>query len=121
MSFLRHKGSKERLGDILPSLDSVSLHYKPKEELGRVLITSGNGVVGYRVAMSLLEAGYSKVRVGIYSGKEEAWKNEKCATKCAEALQAKGAEVVEFDWTREERTLESSSYGFPLLFDLGIK
>ena len=31
-------------------------------------VTSGTGVVGYRVAVSLLEAGHKDVRVGIWKG-----------------------------------------------------
>ena len=68
-----------------------------------ILVTSGSGVIGYRVAMSLLEAGYApeKVRVGIYNSSQDR-ADEGCALQCAQALREKGAEVVDFDWTNCE-------------------
>lgn len=93
-------GSSNTLGDILPTLQSLSVADQATAMAGRVLVTSGSGVIAYRVAMSLLEAGHPMVRVGIYSGKEDRG-DEGCGPQCAEALRAKGAEVVDFDWTNE--------------------
>jgi len=90
----------DRLSDVLPTLEeakSLDELDQAQPGMGRILVTSGNGVVGYRVAMSLLEAGHQHVRVGIYR-KEKEWKHEHCGPLCAAALKAKGAEIVDFDW-----------------------
>ena len=72
----------------------------------RVLVTSGSAVVGYRVAMSLVKAGYPNVRVGIDTGRRgETSVFEVCAPQCKEILLANGAEVVDFDWTNSEGTI----------------
>lgn len=58
MSFLKS------LADIVPGLGKLTYD----DSLGTVFITSGTGVLGYRVAMSLLDIGACKVRVGIWKG-----------------------------------------------------
>lgn len=60
-------------------------------------ITSGTGVVGYRVAVSLLEAGHKDVRVGIWKGDRDNMDNN-FGQLCADELEKLGAEVIEFDW-----------------------
>lgn len=69
-------------------------------------MTSGTGVIGYRVALSLLEAGHKSVRVGVWFGDHqlgaEDGKEETFAQKCAKTLEAKGAEIVDFDWSNNE-------------------
>ncbi len=51
MSFLKNAG--------IPGLKGT------KDDLGKIFVTSGTGVVGYRVAMSLLAQGQQDVRVRI--------------------------------------------------------
>jgi uncharacterized protein YbjT (DUF2867 family) len=69
-------------------------------------VTSGTGVIGYRVAMSLLEAGHTDVRVGIWRGDRQeetsGATDRSFADNIARILQDKGAEVVDFDWTDED-------------------
>ena len=62
-------------------------------------VTSGTGVIGYRVAVSLLEAGQS-VRVGVWKGDRQGMDNS-FGQGVADALAAKGAEVIDFDWANE--------------------
>jgi len=60
-------------------------------------VTSGTGVLGYRVAISLLEAGHKDVRVGIWKGDRDD-NPSSFGQQCADVLESKGAEVIEFDW-----------------------
>ena len=60
----------------LPSFDSTA---------GPILVTTGDGVVAYRVALRLIAAGYPLVRVGVQD------------PASLKDLQDAGAEVVEFD------------------------
>ena len=57
MSFLKSTG--KNLADIIPGLGKFTFD----DNLGKIFVTSGTGVVGYRVAMSLLEQGQKDVRV----------------------------------------------------------
>jgi hypothetical protein len=64
-------------------------------------------VIGYRVAMSLLEAGHKDVRVGIWRGDRQeetsgVSDNTSFADNVAKVLAEKGAEVVDFDWSNED-------------------
>jgi len=49
MSFIKKSGKV--LADVIPGLGRLTFD----NDLGTVFITSGTGVIGYRVAMSLLE------------------------------------------------------------------
>jgi uncharacterized protein YbjT (DUF2867 family) len=62
-------------------------------------VTSGTGVIGYRVAISLLEAGYKDVRVGIWGYDSGAFADNSFSKQCADELMERGAEVVDFDWS----------------------
>ena len=62
MSLLKTTG--KALADVIPGLGKFTYD----ADIGTVFITSGTGVIGYRVAMSLLEAGVKNVRVGIWRG-----------------------------------------------------
>jgi len=85
------------MADVIPGLGKFT--FDP--EIGTVFITSGTGVIGYRVALSLLEAGHKSVRVGIWKG--DRLEGEKSfGQQVADVLEAKGAEVVDFDWACEE-------------------
>jgi len=57
---------------------------------GVIFVTGGSGVVGHRVASSLLTAGYSSVRVGSQHAEN------------VKDLKKLGAQVVDFCWEREE-------------------
>lgn len=54
--------------------------------IGTILVTAGDGVVAYRVALELVAAGYPKVRVGVSD-----------PTSLPD-LQRAGASIVKFDW-----------------------
>lgn len=58
-------------------------------ESGKIFIT-GTGVIGYRVALKLLRAGYPHVRVGTHN------------LENAESLNKMGAELADFAWDHEE-------------------
>ncbi|KAG7336573.1 NmrA family protein [Nitzschia inconspicua] len=102
MSFLKNTG--KALGDIIPGLGLLTFD----DNLGKIFVTSGTGVVGYRVAMSLLEQGQKDVRVGVYKGEREvgngsaAAGNNDFVDNICKVLEAKGAEIVAFDWTKDE-------------------
>jgi uncharacterized protein YbjT (DUF2867 family) len=96
MSLLRATG--KAIADIIPGMGRLGFD----ESLGKVFVTSGTGVVGYRVAMSLLKAGYKDVRVGVWMGERDAGegaKSEFFVDNIVTVLQHHGAEVVDFDWT----------------------
>mmetsp|Transcript_17214 Transcript_17214/g.32148 ORF Transcript_17214/g.32148 Transcript_17214/m.32148 type:complete len:356 (+) Transcript_17214:164-1231(+) len=96
MSFLKNTG--KAFADIIPGLG----HFTYDNDCGKIFVTSGTGVIGYRVAVSLLEAGHRNVRVGIWKGDrpglDTGAHGDSFGHKCAELLIARGAEVVNFDW-----------------------
>lgn len=99
------------LADVVPGLGKFTFD----GSLGKIFVTSGTGVVGYRVACRLLEAGHQDVRVGIWKGlattdhdENEENVQEAFANQIAAVLEAKGAEIVEFDWS------DIDSYGLAL-------
>ena len=59
MSFMKATG--KALADVIPGLGKFTYDTK----VGTVFITSGSGVVGYRVATSLLEAGHKDVHTAV--------------------------------------------------------
>jgi NAD(P)H dehydrogenase (quinone) len=73
----------EHIGE---TLDFHNLSREP----GKIFISGGSGVIGHRVATSLLETGYAKVRLG--TG----------ITGSLDEFDMTGAEVVDFSWNREE-------------------
>jgi hypothetical protein len=97
MSFMKKTG--KALADVIPGLG----HFTYDATVGKVFITSGSGVVGYRVACSLLEAGHKDVRVGMWKGDRDG-QDRNFGQLCADELAAKGAEVIDFDWTNEDGT-----------------
>lgn len=97
MSFMKVKnGAAKAMADVIPGLG----HFVFDDKVGTVFITSGSGVVGYRVALSLLKAGHKDVRVGMWKG-DRGNAERSFGDQCAEVLQAAGATVVDFDWTNE--------------------
>jgi hypothetical protein len=95
MSFMKSTGKV--LSDIIPGLGKFTFDDTP----GKIFVTSGTGVIGYRVAMSLLEAGYTNVRVGVWKGDRQAG-DEDLAGNCTYQLREKGAEVIDFNWADPE-------------------
>jgi len=87
----------KKAADVIPGLG----RYTFDPDLGTVFVTSGSGVIGHRVAMSLLEAGHKDVRVGIWKGDRDIG-DKSLGQKAAEELQAKGATVVDFDWANTD-------------------
>jgi NAD(P)H dehydrogenase (quinone) len=59
-------------------------------ESGLIFITGGTGVVGHRVALKLLNAGYPQVRLGVMN------------TDTVEDKNKLGAEIADFSWNRED-------------------
>jgi len=74
------------------------------KDMGTVLITSGTGVIGHRVATNLLEsiADKKSVRVGVWKGEREFQVDASVGQYVAEELEGKGATVITFDWMDEE-------------------
>ena len=96
MSFLKITG--KAVADIIPGIGRLGFD----GSLGKIFVTSGTGVIGYRVAMSLLAAGHRDVRVGVWKGERDAGegaKNDAFVDNIVDVLEEKGAEVVDFDWT----------------------
>jgi NAD(P)H dehydrogenase (quinone) len=89
------KRSSKAMADVIPGLGRLT--FDP--DLGTIFVTSGTGVIGYRVAMSLLEAGHKSVKVGIWKGEREIGPGSDFANAIAKVLEAKGAEIVDFDFT----------------------
>lgn len=100
MSLIKKTG--KALGDVIPGLGKFT--FDPN--LGTVFVTSGSGVIGHRVALSLLEAGVEDVRVGIWKG-DRTLGDKSLGQKAAEELAAKGATVVDFDWGNPDNFQEA--------------
>jgi len=73
-------------------------------DMGKVFITSGSGVIGNRVVTALLESGHKKddVRVGVWKGERALEVDESVGQYVADLLERKGATVITFDWTDPE-------------------
>lgn len=70
-SFLKSTG--KAIADVVPGLGKFTFD----NEMGKIFITSGTGVIGFRVALGLLEAGHKNVRVGIWRGdRQVSWDGE---------------------------------------------
>jgi NAD(P)H dehydrogenase (quinone) len=96
MSLIKKTG--KALADLIPGLGRLTFD----TDIGTVFITSGTGVIGYRVAMSLLEAGHKSVRVGIWMGDRELGpgaEDKAFAENITSLLESKGATVINFDWS----------------------
>jgi uncharacterized protein YbjT (DUF2867 family) len=65
---------------------------------GLIFITGGPGVIGHRVAVRLLNAGYTKIRLGVHD------------VSTVEDLNKLGAEVADFNWDLES-TYDSALKG----------
>jgi uncharacterized protein YbjT (DUF2867 family) len=112
MSFLKSTG--KALADIIPGLGNLTFD----ADAGTIFITSGTGVIGYRVAMSLLEAGYKKVRVGVWKGEREVGPGDDDSDfvgKITLLLRQKGAEVIDFDW-KDQSTYKIALKGCKTVF-----
>jgi uncharacterized protein YbjT (DUF2867 family) len=59
-------------------------------ESGRIFVTGGTGVIGHRVALRLLRAGYPEVRLGSHN------------PEILEDMNKLGAEIADFSWDKEE-------------------
>lgn len=91
------KKTGKALADVIPGLGKFTFD----ANAGKIFVTSGTGVIGYRVAVSLLEAGHRDVRVGIWKGDRQGM-DAKFGKDVADVLTSKGAEVIEFDWSNEK-------------------
>lgn len=111
MSFLKSTGKV--FADIIPGLGALTFD----DDMGKVFVTSGTGVIGYRVAMSLLAAGQKDVRVGIYKGEREVNEgDEGFVGNIANLLRQKGADVIDFDWTDPASVDNALSGGVKTIF-----
>jgi len=87
------KKTGKALADVIPGLGKLTFD----ENAGTIFVTSGTGVIGYRVASSLLEAGHTDVRAGVWMGERED-ADISFGKSVADVLETKGAQIVEFDW-----------------------
>lgn len=94
MSFMKNTG--KAFADVIPGLGKFTFD----KRVGKIFVTSGTGVIGYRVAVSLLEAGHKDVRVGIWKGDRQGM-DRSFGQNVADVLEEKGAEVIEFDWAND--------------------
>mmetsp|Transcript_21376 Transcript_21376/g.27637 ORF Transcript_21376/g.27637 Transcript_21376/m.27637 type:complete len:352 (-) Transcript_21376:244-1299(-) len=101
MSFLKKTGKV--MADVIPGMGKFTYD----NDTGKIFVTSGTGVVGFRVALSLLEAGHKDVRVGVWKGDRQGM-DKSFGDNVAEKLEQMGAEVIEFNWANE------SDYAFAL-------
>ena len=67
-------------------------------ESGKIFVTGGTGVIGHRVAVRLLNAGYPHVRLGVSK------------IDSLEDVNKMGAEIADFSWDHEE-TYEKALHG----------
>ncbi|KAL7494729.1 hypothetical protein ACHAWT_006956 [Skeletonema menzelii] len=74
---------------------------------GRIFVTGAQGVLGYRVAQRLLNAGHPATRIG--------YRHPDDLSNFAEQLSSKGAEVVHFDW-KDKTTYASALDGVKIVF-----
>jgi len=98
MSLLKSTG--KAMASIIPGMGMLGIGFEAS--LGKIFVTSGTGVIGYRVAMSLLKAGHKDVRVGVWMGERDAGDGKgdhEFVDNIVKKLQENGAEVVDFDWT----------------------
>lgn len=74
---------------------------------GKLFVTGGKGVIGYRVALRLLgnKIRYPSVRVGFHHPNNE----------CAQELSKKGAEIADFCWTNDS-TFATALEGVKIVF-----
>lgn len=96
MSFLKNTG--KAVANVIPGMGRLGFD----GQLGKIFITSGTGVIGYRVAMSLLAAGHTDVRVGVWMGERDSGDGKgdhEFVDNIVTKLKEKGAEIVAFDWT----------------------
>jgi len=91
------KSTGKVLADVIPGLNNLTFD----STVGKIFVTSGTGVIGYRVAISLLEAGHSDVRVGVWRGDRQS-SERGFVGEIESMLVEKGAQVIEFDWSKEE-------------------
>jgi uncharacterized protein YbjT (DUF2867 family) len=114
-SFLKSTG--KAFADVIPGLGKFTFD----GDMGKIFITSGTGVIGYRVALGLLEAGHKNVRVGIWRGDRQvgpgvtAPGEKSFADNIATILEEKGAEVVDFNWA-DESGFEAALTGVKSVF-----
>lgn len=73
------------------------------ETSGTVFVTSATGVIGYRVANRLLDAGHPTVRVGARDPKK------------VQELNKRGAEIADFCWENED-TYDKALHGVKSVF-----
>jgi uncharacterized protein YbjT (DUF2867 family) len=85
--------SQRNLSDKLTVVGSSLLHkldFEFDRSAGKIFVTGGHGILGYRVASRLLKAGFPSVRVGALHPEE------------MEDLNKLGAEVADFAWSEDE-------------------
>lgn len=74
---------------------------------GRIFVTGAQGVLGYRVAQRLLNAGHPSIRLG--------YRHPDDLGDFADQLSTKEAEVVHFDW-KDKTTFSSALDGVKIVF-----
>ena len=107
----------EKLSDVGTTLLHVGEklgipHFDP----GKIFVTGGTGVVGYRTTKKLLQAGHDKVRFGChYSSQKEGPKSN---AKLVEELSGLGGEFVDFRWSQDS-TYAAALEGVQTVFTTG--
>jgi uncharacterized protein YbjT (DUF2867 family) len=100
----------KNLADVIPGLGK----FVYDSSLGTVLVTSGTGLIGYRVAVRLMEAGHTDVRVGVWQGDRQGATDD-YVSKICQKLQGMGAQIVDFDWS-DDRCFAEAVKGVKTVF-----
>jgi nucleoside-diphosphate-sugar epimerase len=109
----------EKLNDSLTKLETVGTSLKNLLHIGdpgKIFVTGGTGVVGYRTTKKLLQAGHDKVRFGChYSSQKGGPKSNEGLVK---ELSDLGGEYVDFRWSQDS-TYAAALDGVQTVFTTG--
>jgi len=108
---------KKTLGKVVQPIASIV-----DRSSGLVFVTAGNGAIGYRVAMRLLQTGYEDVRVGHSDPLNKERQDEAAETRSVDLetaamdkIKDAGGMITDFSWDKEE-TYKAALEGVKTVF-----